>query len=455
MEKSYYNLTPAQNLLIFSQTFSLHRQINNISTMLLIEGSIDLEVLKNAVLKTYKRMDNMRVRLTKRKGKSVQYFLDEEEPYMEDLDLSGKTQEEVDKYFGSLASKRVTYYNKPLSRIYFLKNCTGYNGIFLVVSHLILDSWGICVFYKDIMAVYEAMVNNKELPPPPVSYKELMLKDLEYKTSPKYVKDRDFWRKQFTKDNEPIFTHINGPEILDRARKKHKNPDYRSAGATGFFKPEATHEICIIPKETAEKMASFSREKRVPIQTLVMLGIRTYLSKANRMEKDITFYSSVARRGTLAEKNSGGTRVHFVPLRTVMSEEKTFVEALEEFTSKQNEAYRHSEYDPIEYFKLFTEQYKTRTAYSCCSTTFQPVPMYGPNGMKIHTKWYCNGTAGIQLYLTIMDDDGSGALRCYYEYQYKVISKEGIHRFHNGILKVIEAGLENENITLGELLALV
>jgi len=58
--------------------------------------------------------------------------------------------------------------------------------------------------------------------------------------------------------------------------------------------------------------------------SLLLMGLRTVLSKFNNNEKDVSVKTNVARRGTLLEKHSGGTRIHFFPLRTIMEPDMTF-----------------------------------------------------------------------------------------------------------------------------------
>ena len=53
-----------------------------------------------------------------------------------------------------------------------------------------------------------------------------------------------------------------------------------------------------------------------------------------------------------------------------------------------------------------------------------------------------------------MDGDGTGALRCYYEYQDKNIKKEIPEQIHRTMLKVIMAGIRNPDIKIGDLLSI-
>ncbi|WP_040214558.1 condensation domain-containing protein [Clostridium polynesiense] len=455
MNKELYPLTPAQHILFFSQKYSFQKQINNVSTLLLLEGETDFELLKDSALKAFQRMDSFRIRLTSHEDKIKQYFVDKEEPELHILDLKDTSDEDTETLFRKLASKRVTHFDKPLSRIYLLKNCRGMKGIFFVVSHLILDSWGICNFFKDVMGIYEALKNSEELPKPPSEYKSVMEEELNYINTPQYARDKEFWAKEFNPDNEPMYTHLNGPKALDKARKKTKDPSCRKANTVALI-TFAAHEIHLISSETVMKMKDFCSQYRLPIQTMIMLAYRSYLSKVNRREKDVIFFTILARRGTVKEKNSGGSRVYFIPFRTVIDEDTTFLEALEIIAEKQSSIYKHSAINPLEVLELMKKVYnvKPTQGYSTGSLTFQPIPLVGPKGTKIHTKWYCNGAASNVFYATVMDDDGSGALRFYYEYQKMVLKPEKIRDFHNYMLRFIDAGINNKDTTLKELLNL-
>ncbi len=161
----------------------------------------------------------------------------------------------------------------------------------------------------------------------------------------------------------------------------------------------------------------------------------------------------VARRGTLEEKTTGGTRVHFVHFRTIMEPSMTFYEGCKMLFDKQNELYRHADFSPMEMFEIENALLPVNPgqSYRTTTMTFQPVPMSVAGGSEIETRWYSNGAAPQPLYLTIMDGDGTGGLKCYYEYISNVISQERIKEMHNYMTKVMLEGAKNPQVTLQEL----
>jgi len=218
---TYYDLTSAQNLLSMQQKYTLYRQCNNICTSVLFDRTLDFEVLKKAIKIAYERNDAFRVRITKDGKKEKQYFADNGLQEIEFLDFSGKTQAEMENKFSAIARKRITYYNKPLSKIYLVKSFDGKTGVCFINSHIMMDSWAVTVFYKDLFEVYEALLAQRDMPKPIASYEKLMQKDLDYPNTPKYKSDYEFWKSDVD-TGEPMYTDANGSVFWRNTGEKRK-----------------------------------------------------------------------------------------------------------------------------------------------------------------------------------------------------------------------------------------
>ena len=130
---------------------------------------------------------------------------------------------------------------------------------------------------------------------------------------------------------------------------------------------------------------------------LLLLGIRTYLSKVNNGQEDITIENFISRRSTHDEWTSGGSRTIMFPCRTVISPETSFMEAAYEIQNVQNRIYMHSNYDPAKIREEMKRRYNTPddTTYESCYLTYQPMPVKMDNpflkDIPMHTKWFANG----------------------------------------------------------------
>ena len=450
-----YPLTAAQNILFYSQKFTLHKQVNNIFTLITLEQELDFQVLQRAIELAYEQNDALHIRLAKVRGEFRQFFYPGESPRIGFLDFLCKKRDAMERKLYRLASKPFYLQNRPMSRIWMIRTADGMSGIYFGVSHIVLDSWGICVLMKHVMDLYAALKCGNPMPKPLYPHEPLLIADVGYRDTPQYRKDLEFWKRECMCE-EPWYTHVNGPEVLEAYRRKKRNNQLQ--GSPSFsLRTKALHETIIIPREDVLVMEAFCREHALPMQTLFLFGVRTCLSKRNRRQKDVSINATVARRSTLQERFSGGTLVHAFPFRTVIEESCTFLDAVGQVHGRQSLLYRHAGIDYLEILKLIQDAYfngDPMPSHQAVCLTFQPVALTLGEGAACHTKWYCNGVSSQPFYLTIMDDDGSGGLRCYYEYQRSVVKRQTVLDFHANMVKVILAGISNRDVTVGELLDL-
>ncbi len=450
--RMYYPLTPSQQSLFFSRKYSIHKSIINVPTSMIIHEALNMDVLEEATGEAIRRWDSFGIRLIKEGGLAKQFFGEREVESIKRLDFSHKTREEMESSFKKLGGKKLEVYNKPMARIYLIITPEGYGGIFSVISHLIMDSWAISSFYKDLMAIYYHKMDVGNYPKDVVPYEDVLRNEIAYKETPAYEKSKAYWRQDFSK-GEPIYTHVNGPSVIQQYRSKKGNENKRVSN--GFFlRTTAGHDLYWVNKEDVDKFTEFLKTYHLPsMQVLFQMALRTYLAKVNDHEKDIDTFNVVARRGTLQEKKTGGTRVHFMAFRTIMEEDITFIEACQQLLSKQNELYRHADFDPLEMLHMEKAMHgvKDTEGYHSVAMTFQPVAMQIREGVEIESRWYSNGAVSQMLYITIMDGDGTGQLKCYYEYMSNYIPEEKIRNLHDSMVQIMLKGCENPDITLKEL----
>ena len=451
-----YDLSPAQGVIMFVLMLSKGKShIMNIPTSILIDDEMDFDILKEAIALEVERNDALRIRFIKEGKEAKQYFKEKEEDVQVGfLDFSGQTAEAQERALKELAGKGFKQFKEPLYRFYMIKGSDGTCGVFSNIHHLIMDSFAIMNMYKDIFEVYYALKNNTEMPKPLGSYEEILQKELEYPGSEREAQDEAFYREKFS-GSEPIYTNIIGPERLDKFRKKHPGARHVLPSLAEYiFFTKAAHTVMEIGSEDEEKYFDFCREYNIPFQCLFTMGMRTYLSYKNRREKDISIIGTVARRATLKEKRSGGTRIHFYPGRTIMPEETTFMEGLEMIKENQNEYFRHIDYPSPKHLALIAEVNNLKSAeYHAAQITYQPVVMSVGDNLNIKTKWYSNGDCLHRLYVTIMHNmSKGGGMDVYYEHLIRYTKPEDIRRCHEGIVKIMNMGIANPDMTVGELL---
>lgn len=456
-----YPLTAAQKFHFFYLDRCPKKEVMNIGTSLTIEVELDLDVLRQAIYKAYERCEAMRLRFAydKTEKKWYQYIVEKEDREIEYVDFTGKTMEEAEQIMTGWTQVPFEREDSPMSRIVIIKTPDGNQGLYLLGDHMILDAQSLIMFMRDIIELYcNAKFEGVDYPKEMRSYIEQLEKDLAYENGSKaQQRDREFFHKLIDQ-SEPIFNGIEGPGPLQEARKK--NPAARSAHFITQYVDSALDTFHLEGEPTARLM-KFCEEQHISLQCLLIMGMRTYFQKLNGND-DVSFNVAYARRATLAEKKSGGTRIHSFPFRTIIPEDKTFLEGIHMIRDGQNEIFRHTNFDPVEYFAYRAQKYPIEpgTSYEPMSFTYQPMTQkdQGLNKLgdiKYKTKWYPNGATTQAMYLTVMHRPEDNGLDFNFEHQTAAVTKEQLEYFYYYMCKIMFKGIEKPYLPIGDILKLI
>ena len=456
-----YPLTAAQKFHFYYLDYCPKKAVVNVGTSLTIAYELDIDVLRQAVYKAYERCEAMRLRFaydTKEK-QWYQYVVEKEEREIEYVDFSGKSMEEAEAIMKQWTEVPFEREDSPMNRLVLIKTPDGNQGIYLLGDHLTLDAQSLICFMRDIIELYcNAMFEGVEYPKEMRSYIEQLEKDLAYEAGSKaQQRDREYFYK-LIEQSEPIYNGIDGPKALEEERKK--NPKARAAQCISGNVTSAL-DIFHLEEEPTTRLMNFCEQQHISLQCLLIMGIRTYLQKMNGND-DVSINVAYARRATLAEKKSGGTRIHSFPFRTIISEDMTFLEGIHVIRDSQNETFRHTNFDPVEYFGYRRKVYPVEPGrtYEPMSLTYQPMTLKekGLNQLgdiTYKTKWYPNGATTQAMYLTVMHRPDDNGLDFNFEHQVEAISKETLEYFYYYMCKIMFKGIENPGLKIGDIIKLI
>lgn len=456
-----YPLTKAQKFHIFYSEYCPKKEVLNIGTSLTIAYELDLEVLKQSVYKAYERCESMRVRFTydKKEEQWYQYVVDKEERDIEYVDFTGKTMEEAEQIMTQWTRVPFPREDSPMNRVVMIKTPDGNQGLYLLGDHMLIDAQSLIQFLRDVIELYcNAKFENVPYPADMRSYVEQLEKDLAYEAGSKaQQRDREYFHKLIEK-SEPIFNGVEGTRQLEEARKKVPGTN---AAFSASMNVDSTIDVFHLEEEPTQRLMKFCEENHISLQCLLIMGIRTYFQKMNGND-DVSFNVAYARRATLLEKKSGGTRIHSFPFRTVISEDQTFMEGIHQIRDGQNEIFRYTNFDPVEYFTYRSKYYSTPrgATYEPLSMTYQPMTLKekGLNmlgDIKYKTKWYSNGACTHAMYLTVMHRPDDNGLDFSFEHQLAAFSKEQLEYFYYYICRIMFKGIETPNLKIGDIIKLI
>jgi hypothetical protein len=401
----------------------------------------------------------MRIRFTKpdKNGDVEQYIIKRETRDIPIKDLSGMTMAQADDLMQQWAYETFDGDGIPMCDVTMLKLPDGYNGFFIHMDHRLIDSCGLVVMINDLMQLYTHYKFGSEYPEDLANFEEVLDKDLKKATNEKrFAKDKKFWDDQLDVLGEPLYSDIQGPSILEDARKLHNDKNLRAADIEMENLFVAVKDYYLEPEPT-QNLMDFCMNHQLSMTNLLLLGIRTYLSKVNDGQEDITIENFISRRSTHDEWTSGGSRTIMFPCRTVISPETDFMAAAYEIQNVQNRIYMHSNYDPALIQEEMRKRYNTpeNTTYESCYLTYQPMPVKldNPHVAHIpqHCKWFANGAATKKMYLTVSHTD-NGGMNFSFHYQTAHLNEHDMELLYYYMMRILFKGIAEPDMSIGEIM---
>lgn len=457
-EKKLYPLAASQKLHYFTVQYCPQKQVLNIGTSLTIETDIDFDVLKESIYEAYEHCECMRVRFTQNEnGEVMQYVVPREERDIQFFEFGHWKYEDAENEMKKWTSVPFERFDSPMNRVVMISMPDGFKGMYLLVDHMTMDAQAIVLFMTDVIQVYCSKKYGTEYPKPLQSYIKALEKDLKYEDNSKALqKDRKFWN-EFLEISEPIYNDVTGDNRLERERIATNNPELRAA-TNGIQNCEAEIAQFHLEPDPSDVLVNFCEQNEISMASLLLMAVRTYLQKVNNNQPDVSIQNTVSRRATLLEKNSGGSRVHFFPCRTIVNLEDTFIEGCKKVRESQNNVFRHANFNPIEFMAMRSKFYKNAPGqtYEPMSLTYQPLSLRSadvPSDIRYKSNWYTNGVAAQNLYLTVMHRSLDNGLDFCFEYKKEKYNYNDLEKIYYFITRILFEGVKNPNSTVGEIIS--
>lgn len=457
--RDYYPLTAAQKMHHnWIQDYKT-QQVSGVSVVASLKAALDFGLLKKCIQLEFARYGCMRVRFTKpdEKGQVKQYIVEKETRDIPLKDLSGMSMTAADNLMQQWAYETFDGDDIPMCDVTMVKLPEGFNGFFIHMDHRLIDSCGLVVMINDLMQLYTHYRFGSEFPKDLADFEMVLEKDLKKANNEKRLaKDKKFWDDQLDALGEPLYSDIQGPSVLEEARKKHGNQNLRAADIELKNLFVEVKDYYLEPEPT-KNLIAFCMNHQLSMTNLLLLGIRTYLSKVNDGQEDITIQNFISRRSTHDEWTSGGSRTIMFPCRTVIPAEMEFIAAAYEIQNVQNRIYMHSNYDPALIMDEMRKRYHTPeyTAYESCYLTYQPLPVKMDNQhleqIPQHSKWFANGAATKKMYLTVSHTE-HGGMNFSYHYQTAHLQEHDMELLYYYMMRILFKGIAEPDMTIGEIM---
>lgn len=444
----YYELNPSQEVVNLQCKYSLFKRVVNILSSATTSKDIDIDIMTKALNKTIERNDCLRIRFVKKDGKLMQYFLEEDEiayqhvPYIE-----FSTEEEQFKFFEKFRKKPIAYRKGVVIEPYFCKTFDNKFMIVLKVCHLVLDIYGLNNIYKDLFEVYEALIENKELPPLPAKFEDVVIKDLILKHN-KEIKQRntDFFTKYLSEREIPYYAGIHGPNEPFWQKQLSKG---EHASKMFFIKNDTQGYMYHIDKNIVNQAIEYCKEKHCSISNFFFYTLSICASKINNDVKNMLPLELCNCRGTLTERKAAGTKAQSLACYTVVDKEKSFDENFLAFSKEQTNLYRYIGFSDLEFQSLLHKIYKQSLMNTFYSIAFSFIPMQKSKDFDIQI--YSNGKCALPAYLALMWDVQTNNIDMIYDCYIKTHKPEDVENFHKTYLSILNQVLKDAQIKIKDI----
>ncbi|MBN1050271.1 non-ribosomal peptide synthetase [Clostridium botulinum] len=335
--KKIYPLSPMQKGMLFHKLMDNNDSSYFEQTIFEIEGKIDIELFKKAynllidkydVLRTifdYKTFDQP-MQIVKNKIYSKIYYKDLSTLSEIDKNLAIKNIRDKDRERG------FNLFRESLMRVFILKLDDVNHQLIWSHHHILMDGWCTILIISDLLNIYSALKNDKEI---------VKTKVPEYETFINWIEKQDenealnYWQS-YIKDYEK---EVTVPTKINNSNCENKGKE------TFRFN---------IPKDKINELTEICNKSKVTMNTIFQCIWGIILQKYNN-SNDIVFGSVSSGRNANVSgiEEMVGLFINTVPIRVKNTEDTTFSQLIKQI---QSETLETSKYD---YYPLYEIQSKS------------------------------------------------------------------------------------------------
>lgn len=459
-----YPITQAQSIMYYLfNSYGGNSPVLNIGTGYYWQGDFDLELFRESLYEAMDRCDVFRLRFAPDKQFGlVQYLAEESGIEVEEVDLSDMSYDESFKVMKQWTYGMIDMFYKPLHTVRIIHLNNNYHGMYIKFHHLAFDGYSSKVFLSDVMDIYVSKRTGAPYPKPMKPYLDAVKNELAYLSSEQRENDKNYFINLFSTEDEPIFNDYLLENRLFKQREENNNPDQRFVKMFEGEHPESRSAYYEVDTQTTADILESCEKNGLSVACVLMTALRTTLSAFNRNEQDVGHKFMVNRRGNLLEKKSGGIRMHFFTIRTKVSPDKSFREAVDIVENAQNEIFRHSSFHTLEMYHIMHQirgMGNLDQTYDPMSFSYHPyMEIAAENEEQRKTSigvWYNNDFSIQNMYLTVKHRPSDKGFEFIFEYRLSENPVKDVEVFYNKMLTVLKLGCSDPDMTVGEILDII
>lgn len=425
--KTLYPLTNAQKSIWIADNLYPGTSQAVLSATAIIREAIDFTLMNEAVNKVIEKNDALRIRLVNQEGMPQQYFADFVYKKFDVLDFSYENGEkDYKKWEKDMAEAPFPLLiDSELFDFYMIKLGEQKNICFFKFHHTISDAWGVVLVMRKTFQEYWQLLHDVASEAIEPSYIDHINDELEYLTSERFDKHKEFWSEAFNTVPEFISMSDKGISSLVGIRKTYVLSPALSS---------KLHEFC-----DSNKVSGFS---------VFYALLALYLSKKTN-KSDIAIETPILNRSGKAEKNTPGMFMNNIPTRITVEPSLDFLTFVNESYRVLKKFMRNQRYPYSSILKDFREKHQFSGTLVDVTLNYHNAKL--DSVIEYEGIWNYCGSQTNSLSIQVSDRADTGLPEVDYDYLLEVFTEGDIEQIHNNMCNLLTDALDNPSKKLSEL----
>jgi amino acid adenylation domain-containing protein len=430
-------LSFAQQRLWFLNRLDPENPAYNQPTVLRWSGDLNVEALQKTLDAIVARHEVMRTTFTVIDENPMQVVNEPRPVELPLIDLSERPalqrETEVQELLRELTRQCFNLAQDMMLRGALLRLSGNDHVLFLVTHHIASDNWSDQIFFREIAAFYEAIVDERSpvLSDLPIQYADFASWQRQWLQGEVLDEELIYWKKQLEGSAPELQLPTDQPRPLVQTHQ----------GAQRSIKLAAN--LC-------QKLKELSREQDATLFMILLAAFQTFLYRYSGQD-DIIVGSPIANRGRTEVEELLGFFINTLVLRTDFSGNPTFLELLARVRETCLQAYAHQEL-PFERIveelqpgrnlsrnPIFEVMFEFRKARNQIAKSA---------GMRVEELEFDSGLAKFDLTLYMIDEGET--LRGLLEYRTDLFDAATIERMLRHFERLLEGIVDNPKQRVAE-----
>lgn len=375
----------------------------HIPEALRLRGDLDVQALELAVNAIVARHESLRTRIGEVDGKPIQVVAPSLNVAVPLVDLSGlgagAREEALDAALRREREMPFSLNRGPLLRLRLLKLGAREHVLAYTFHHIVSDGWSLSVFNRELTALYPSFRDGREplLEPLPFQYADYarwQRRQLEGENGQRLL---DYWGRKLA----------GAPPLLDIPTDNPRDARRAHRGESRTIR---------VPAALKEALSALCRREQVTLFVTLLAAFKLLLARLSG-QQDVVVGTPSAGRGDVAAEQLIGFFINTLALRTDLSGNPDFLEALGRVRATTLEALEHQDL----HFERLVEQLQPQRDLSHTSLfqvffnmlSFRETPV-ALAGLEVESIGLPEPDAKFDLTLYAMEQDGGILLRAVY-----------------------------------------